>query len=110
MSLLFSSNVSLLYLEKKSINKAYQHPANSSENSSTIGSKFASLSVTEFIFIATLISQYVLATFLATRNQGFYYTLSHFSRIPLLIWSLSISITIDIRALRSRNFASCHAL
>ena len=71
-----------LQLEKKSTKDITLHPINSLENLLVYSSRFASLIVTQLIFIAALISQYFLYFFLLIRNHKFLYRLSQYSRVP----------------------------
>jgi len=71
MSLHLGTRTSWSYLEKKSINEAIVHLANSLENLLTEGGRFTSRKVTKLSFITALISRYVLASFLVTRNYRF---------------------------------------
>ncbi len=75
MSLYSGTRTSQLYLEKKSINKAIVHLVNSLENSLTKGGRFILYKVTKLSFIIALISQYILVSFLATKNYRFRYSL-----------------------------------
>ena len=70
---IFSSNQ--LQLEKKSTRDITLHPVNSLENLLAYSSRFASLIVTRLIFIAILISRYLLRSFLLIRNYRFLYRL-----------------------------------
>ena len=80
--LLFILSSNQLQLEKKSTRDITLHPANSLENSSVYSGRFTSLIVTRLIFIAALISQYLLRSFLLIRNHRFLYRLSQYSRVP----------------------------
>ena len=75
MSLHLGTRTSWSYLEKKSINEAIVHLANSLENLLTEGGRFTSRKVTKLSFIIVLISRYILVSFLVTRNHGFRYGL-----------------------------------
>ena len=79
LSILSSSQ---LQLEKKSIRDITLHPTNSLKNSLAHSGRFASLIVTQLIFITALISQYFLCSFLLTRNHRFLYRLLQYSRVP----------------------------
>ena len=79
LSILSSSQ---LQLEKKSTRDITLYPINSLENSLVYSGRFASLIVTQLIFIAILINQYFLYSFLLIRNYGFLYRLSQYSRVP----------------------------
>ena len=72
LSILSSSQ---LQLEKKSTRDITLYPINSSENLLVYSSRFASLIVTQLIFIAVLISWYFLYSFLLIRNHRFLYRL-----------------------------------
>ena len=63
-------------LKKKFTRDITLYPTNSSENSLVYSGRFASLIVTWLIFIAILISQYFLQSFLLIRNYRFLYRLS----------------------------------
>ena len=80
--LLSTLSSSQLQLEKKFTKDITLHPTNSSENLSVHSSRFASLIVTQLIFIAALISRYFLYSFLLIRNYGFLYRLSQYFRVP----------------------------
>ena len=71
-----------LQLEKKSTRDITLHPINSLENLLVYSSRFISLIITRLIFIAILISQYFLYSFLLIRNHRFLYRLSQYSRVP----------------------------
>ena len=73
--LLFTSSSNQLYLEKKSTRDITLHPINSLKNLLAYSSRFASLIVTQLIFIAALISQYFLCSFLLIKNHRFLYRL-----------------------------------
>ena len=61
--------------EKKSTRDITLYPTNSSKNLLVYSSKFTSLIVTQLIFIAILISRYLLHSFLLIKNYKFLYRL-----------------------------------
>ena len=73
--LLSISSSNQLQLEKKSTRDITLYPINSLENLLVYSGRFTSLIVTQLIFIATLISQYFLYSFLLIRNHEFLYRL-----------------------------------
>ena len=73
---------SWLQLEKKSTRDITLYPINSLENLLAYSGRFISLIVIQLIFIATLISQYFLYSFLLIRNHKFLYRLLQYSRVP----------------------------
>ena len=79
LSILSSSQ---LQLEKKSTRDITLYPTNSLKNSLIYSSRFASLIVTQLIFIAVLISQYFLYSFLLIKNYRFLYRLLQYSKVP----------------------------
>ena len=99
-----------LQLEKKSTRDITLHPANSSENLSVYSGRFASLIVTRLIFIAVLISQYFLYSFLLIRNYRFLYRLSQYSRTSRASRSYNIFITSPYRAFSIGKLSAYYAL
>ena len=79
--LLFILSSSQLQLKKKSTRDITLHSVNSLENLLVYSGRFASLIVTQLIFIAILISQYFLCSFLLIRNYGFLYRLLQYFRV-----------------------------
>ena len=80
--LLSISSSNWLQLEKKSTRDITLYPVNSLENLLVYSSRFASLIVTQLIFITVLISWYFLYSFLLIRNHRFLYRLLQYSRVP----------------------------
>ena len=80
--LLSISSSNQLQPEKKFTRDITLHPTNSLKNSLAYSGRFASLIVTQLIFIAALISRYFLCSFLLIRNYKFLYRLSQYSRVP----------------------------
>ena len=80
--LLSISSSSQLQLEKKSTKDITLYPTNSLKNLLAYSGRFASLIVIQLIFIAALISQYFLYSFLLIKNYRFLYRLLQYSRVP----------------------------
>ena len=80
--LLFISSSNQLQLEKKSTRDITLYPTKFLENLLVYSGRFTSLIVTWLIFIATLISQYFLYSFLLIKNYRFLYRLLQYSRVP----------------------------
>jgi len=86
------------------------YPVNSLENSLVHGGRFTSLIVTRLIFIAALISQYFLRSFLLTRNHRFLYRLSQYSKVPQASHSYNIFITSSYRAFSTGKLSTYYTL
>ena len=80
--LLSISSSNQLQPEKKSTRDITLHPINSLKNSLAYIGRFASLIVTQLIFITILISWYFLCFFLLIRNHRFLYRLLQYSKVP----------------------------